>query len=56
MIEGEEKTYRKGMTAAEYTPWVKGIKENDHYVTGDFLSDYINSPLVRKSLNIPDSV
>lgn len=42
-IEGEEKTYKRGMTMSEYTPWAKHLlKENDDIVLGDYVSDYMN--------------
>ena len=54
MINGEEKTYKSGRLMSEYTPWMKHL-END-VVLGNAMTDYINSPDVRKALNIPDSV
>ena len=66
MINGEKKHYKRGFTAAEYTPWVKtrnpnfsGYKDDNGLppcVYGIPVTDYLNSPDVRRVLNIPDSV
>lgn len=43
IIDGEERTYKKGWTMQEYTPWVKHIMmEENPIILGDFLSDYMN--------------
>lgn len=55
-VNGEKKTYTKGHTFAEYTPWLKHAPNANAQVNGDFLSDYINSEEVRNALNIPSSV
>lgn len=55
MVNGTEKTYKRGRTKAEYTPWARKTPNNLR-VEGDFLSDYVNSAPVRKALNIPDFV
>lgn len=47
-INGEEKTYKAGMTMKEYTPWVKQISENSsHPLLGSYVSEYINRYDVR---------
>lgn len=56
MVDGEEKTYKSGYTMKEYTPWAKHIEDNAaHPLLGDYMSDYVNRPDVRKALNIPTS-
>lgn len=58
VIGGEVKTYKRGMTMSEYTPWLKyKLFDNDtEPILGDFFTDYMNLPEVRKAFNIPDSV
>jgi hypothetical protein len=54
IVNGVEKTYKRGMTQAEYTPWLKHIVNNDRLMyTG--LSDYLNDADVRTALHIPES-
>lgn len=56
-INGEEKTYKAGMTMKEYTPWAKHISENmSHPLLGAYLTEYVNRPDVRQALNIPDNI
>lgn len=57
IVDGETKTYVRGMTMKEYTPWAKHIplSENDPVLGGAF-SDYLNRPDVRKALNIPTTL
>ena len=47
MIDGKLKTYRKGYTMSEYTPWVKHLKSSNEVILGDYLSDYMNRQDVR---------
>jgi len=54
VINGEERTYKKGYTFAEYTPWLKNVDQGP--VMGSFLSDYVNSAELRTALNIPDTL
>jgi len=57
MVGGQEKTYKRGMTYAEYTPWVKHFGDemrNTPLKNGDFLSDYVNNATVRDILHIPE--
>jgi len=61
VVGGVEKTYKRGYTMAEYTPWVKknplANKDLvDNHVLGAFVSDYANDPVLRKILHIPDYV
>jgi hypothetical protein len=62
MIGGEEKVYKRGYTAAEYTPWLKHnpfLKLNlqdDPFVFSTFLTDYINNATTREAMHIPNNV
>ena len=59
MVHGEEKTYTRGYTAKEYTPWAKMLKsmpEENLKVSGDFVSDYVNSQELRDALHIPTAM
>lgn len=58
VIGGEVKTYKRGMTMSEYTPWLKyKLFDNDtEPILGDYFTDYMNLASVRKAFNIPDSV
>lgn len=54
MVNGVEKTYKRGMTQAEYTPWLKHLVNDDTPMyTG--LSDYLNDASVRTALHIPET-
>jgi hypothetical protein len=55
IVDGEVKTYRKGFTQAEYTPWVKHMVANPHHVMGNGITEYLNREDVRKVLHIPSS-
>lgn len=56
-INGEEKTYKVGMTMKEYTPWAKHITENkNHPLLGAYLTEYVNRADVRQALHIPDHI
>lgn len=56
-INGEEKSYKVGMSMKEYTPWAKHITEKkSHPLLGAYLSEYVNRPDVRQVLHIPDHV
>ena len=61
-IDGEEKTYTRGMTAFDYTPWVFGGMTRDQlqlknppcvYASG--VTDYLNRQDVRDALNVKTS-
>ena len=42
MIDGEERTYRRGYTRSEYTPWLAATKGDDKVILGDYVTDYLN--------------
>jgi hypothetical protein len=54
-IGGVKKTYKRGFTMQEYTPWLKNANVKSPLL-GDSVSDYINRADVRKALNIPDTI
>jgi len=59
VIDGVEKTYKKGFTHREYTPWLKkvlGPKPVREQVFGTVVSEYLNLPDVRAALHIPSYV
>jgi len=57
MINGTKKTYKKGYTFGEYTPWLKKYQKDDNpFIFAEFLTEYINEPEVRKALHIPDDI
>lgn len=58
VINGERRTYKRGMTMAEYTPFATTIldSESAQAVNGDFLTDYMNREDVRQAFNIPSDV
>ena len=58
VIDGQVRTYKRGMTQAEYTPFAKHIVESasGNVPNGDFVSDYMNREDVRKAFNIPTDV
>ena len=58
IINGKERTYRRGMTMAEYTPWAPHVvnSEGGQARNGDFLTDYMNREDVRAAFNIPEEV
>ena len=53
VIDGEIRTYKRGYTMQEYTPWAKHLQHSTPFVYGDFLSDYMNNEATRKAFNIP---
>jgi hypothetical protein len=54
MVNGQEKTYKSGMTQAEYTPWLKHLVDDKNLMyTG--LTDYLNDAAVREALHIPET-
>lgn len=59
-VGGEKKTYQRGATYRQYTPWLADIfGENeslDTQMLGDFVSDWLNDNTTRADLNIPESV
>jgi hypothetical protein len=36
MVNGEEKTYKRGMTPQEYTPWLGRFSQKDKTLIGDY--------------------
>ena len=58
IIGGEERTYKRGYTAAEYTPWLKHHPsfKSSQIVMGDPVSELLNSADVRTQLHIPEDV
>lgn len=56
MIDGEEKTYKRGFTIDEYTPWLKKPALKSKRLLGDYVSDYINLPETRSAMNIPSKI
>ena len=58
IIGGEEVTYKRGHTHAEYTKFMRHLLENadDAVVLGDAVTDYMNWESTRSAFNIPDSV
>ena len=56
MIDGEERTYRRGYTQAEYTPWLSHMMgEKEQPILGDYVTDYLNQATTRTALHIPTS-
>lgn len=56
MVEGELKTYKKGRTMGEYTPWANKLITESKFRLGDYTTDYMNQEDVRKALHIPKEV
>lgn len=58
VIDGKVRTYKRGMTPAEYLPFLKHVVESDNgsVRNGDFLTDYMNREDVREAFNIPSDV
>jgi len=54
-INGTVRTYKKGFTHSEYTPWLKNFIKEDRLMAND-LSVYLNSPALREALHIPSYV
>jgi len=56
-VDGEKKTYKRGKTLKEYTPWAhRSLLRDDNIILGYSLSDYINLDEVRKAMNIPSKL
>jgi len=53
-IDGNDHFFTKGMTRADYTPWVPKAPSSTVY--GDFLTSYMNRDDVRKAFNIPQNI
>lgn len=60
VIDGVERTYKKGYTHREYTPWMKKLfplKEGAREVVmGMNVSTYLNNATVREAFHIPSFV
>ena len=58
IIGGEERTYLRGRTPREFTPFLKHFfpKQDKMPIFGSAVSDYMNLPETRNVLHIPDSV
>jgi len=56
MIDGKLKTYKRGYTMSEYTPWLKNLKQSqaEEVILGDYLSDYMNRKDVRDAFHVPN--
>lgn len=55
-IDGVIHKYKRGYSAADYTPWIKdnlGVGDNEPTITGGFMTDYLNEPDVQSALNMP---
>jgi len=57
-IDGVVKTYKKGYTLQEYTPFAKHLKASgsDPVILGDYITSYLNREDVRTVFNIPTTV
>jgi len=55
LVDGEVKTYKRGFTIEEYTPWMKRVSLKSPLL-GDFVSDYVNNADTRKAMNIPSDM
>ena len=52
VIDGESVTYKSGMSASEYTPWLKHLKAEKEIIMASNLDEYINSAAVRSALHV----
>ena len=52
IIDGESVTYKSGMSASEYTPWLKHLKAEKEVIMAKDLDTYINSAEVRAALHV----
>lgn len=58
IVDGKIKTYKRGFTMKEYTPFLKRhmlMHQEDSMILGDFLTDYMNRADVRTAFHIPSS-
>ncbi len=56
VVDGEERFYKRGVSQAEYTPWMKDVFKGEGVVIGDYMSDWLNTNNVRSVLHIPSKV
>ena len=55
VIDGETRTYKRGFTMQEYTPWAMHLQHAEGPTLGTYVSDYMNQEEVRQAFNIPSS-
>merc|ERR1719464_564087 len=55
-IDGVERTYKRGYTPQEYTPWAQHLQHSEAPLLGDFVSDYMNWESTREAFNIPSDI
>ena len=55
MVNGQLKTYKKGWTAKDYTPWHSALKEIPPCISGKYILDFFNKAEVRAALHVPDN-
>lgn len=61
IIDGEKRTYKRGATVRDFTPWMAQILGENHpaldkVILGDFVADWFNDNTTRADLNIPTTV
>lgn len=57
MIDGQQRTYKRGYTQAEYTPFARHLMAtSEPVILGDYLSGYMNRQDVREAFHIPSHV
>lgn len=57
MVNGTLKTFRRGYTQSEYTPWAKHLKSSsEEVILGDYFTSYMNREDVREVFHIPSEV
>ena len=57
IVNGEVKTFRRGYTMSEYTPWAKHHKSSkEEPILGDYFTSYMNREDVREAFHIPTTV
>jgi hypothetical protein len=56
MVNNEKKTYLRGYTYDEYTPWLSKGRTLKSPLLGSGVSDYVNREDVRLAMNIPDDI
>lgn len=55
MLNGERKTYKRGHTVKEYTPWLQS-DAHDNILLGEYMADYLNRADVREAMHIRSDV
>lgn len=51
-INGVERQIKLGMTASEYTPWLKHVKQVREVVMAKSIGEYLNLPAVKTALHV----